>query len=164
MNWPMCDNTVDRLRQVRSLKKKKSKYWQLDTQDEILYEALTQKLAKLWIIVGCVLFSLGLTNAQETVTVPCKQTCTVQGDIIQQIRSRLDSLNPTLQCVDAELVESQIIELVKKIHKAENITCEVPKPETIIIDNYIPWPTITVKELWSTWVPEKVITKKKIWK
>lgn len=120
---------------------------------------------KSYLIIWCFLFLGGVTNAQDTVTVSCTQTCTVQGDIIQQIRSRLDSLNPTLQCVDAERVESQIIELVKKIHKAENITCEVPKPETVIIDNIIyrdPVPTPT--EIFTTGVKEKVITKKKRWK
>lgn len=120
---------------------------------------------KSYLIIWCVLFLGGVTNAQDTVTVSCIQTCTVQGDIIQQIRSRLDSLNPTLQCIDAERVESQIIELVKKIHKAEKLTCEVPKPETIIIEtpiyrDPIPQPT----QIWTTWVPEKVTVKKKRWK
>lgn len=120
---------------------------------------------KSYLIIWCVLFLGGVTNAQDTVTVKCTQTCTVQGDIIQQIRSRLDSLNPTLQCVDAELVESQIIELVKKIHKAESMTCEVPKPETVIIDNIVYRdPIPTPAEIFTTWVKEKkVITKKKKW-
>ena len=134
--------------------------WTITNTEQKMIKGVFVKLMIIW----CVLFLGGVTNAQGTMTVSCTQTCTVQGSIIQQIRSRLDSLNPTLQCVDAEMVESQIIELVKKIHKAENITCEVPKPETIIIDNYIPWPTVTVKELWSTWVPEKVTVKKKKWK
>lgn len=135
--------------------------WTITNAEQKMIKGVFVKLMIIW----CVLFLGGVTNAQDTVTVSCVQTCTVQGDIIQQIRSRLDSLNPTLQCVDAELVESQIIELVKKIHKAESMTCEVPKPETVIIDNIVYRdPVPTPAEIFTTWVKEKVIPKKKKWK
>lgn len=119
---------------------------------------------KTLLIIWCVLFLFGLTNAQDTVTVNCTQTCTVQGDIIQRIRRSLDTLNPSLQCVDAETVESQIIELVRQIHKAEKLMCEVPKPDVVIIEtpiysDPIPQPA----EIFTTWVPEKVSLKKKTW-
>lgn len=135
--------------------------WTITNAEQKMIKSVFVKLMIIW----CVLFLGGVTNAQDTVTVSCTQTCTVQGDIIQQIRSRLDSLNPTLQCVDAELVESQIIELVKKIHKAEKLTCEVPKPEVVIIEtpiyrDPIPQPA----EIFTTGVKEKIITKKKKWK
>lgn len=136
--------------------------WTITNAEQKMIKGVFVKLMIIW----CLLFLGGVTNAQDTVTVSCTQTCTVQGDIIQQIRSRLDSLNPTLQCVDAERVENQIIELVKKIHKAEKMTCEVQKPETVIIDNIIyrdPVPTPT--EIFTTWVKEKkVIAKKSKWK
>lgn len=134
--------------------------WTITNAEQKMIKGVFMKLLIIW----CVLFSFGITNAQDTIMVPCSQTCTVQGDIIQQIRQRLDTLNPTLQCVDAERVESQIIELVKKIHLASKMTCEVPKPETIIIETPIyrdpvPQPV----EIFTTWVPEKkVITKKKV--
>lgn len=120
---------------------------------------------KTLLIIWCVLFLGGVTNAQDTVPVSCTQKCTVQGSIIDDIRKHLDRLNPTLQCVDAELVESQIIELVKRIHKEENITCEVPKPETVIIDNIVYRdPIPTPAEIFTTWVKEKkVAPKKKKW-
>lgn len=134
--------------------------WTITNAEQKMIKGVFVKLMIIW----CVLFLGGVTNAQDTVAVKCSQSCAVQGSIIQQIRSRLDSLNPSLQCIDAELVESQIIELVKRIHKSESMTCEVPKPETIIIDNIVYRdPIPTPAEIFTTWVKEKVITKKKKW-
>ena len=58
--------------------------WTITNAEQKMIKGVFVKLMIIW----CVLFLGGVTNAQETVKVKCTQTCTVQGDIIQQIRSR----------------------------------------------------------------------------